>query len=175
MSSRVFVAVMVLALGSLPARAADRIEKAGTVLQIALPVAASVLTIGHRDAAGALQLAISIGVSEAITLGLKHAVNETRPNGGNFSFPSGHTSLSFTSAEFMRRRYGWAFGAPAYAVAAFVGYSRVESRQHYAHDVIAGAGIGFLSSSLFTKKFRGMTVSATGDSKSFRITMTRRW
>ena len=51
----------------------------------------------------------------------------------------------------MRERYGWGYGVPAYALASFVGYSRVESRQHYAPDVIAGAAIGILSSCLFTR------------------------
>ncbi len=37
---------------------------------------------------------------------------------------------------------------PAYAAASFVAYSRVESREHYPHDVVAGAGIGILPGGL---------------------------
>ena len=172
---RVFAAILLVALGSAPVRAADRIETAGTALQFALPAAAAALTLGHHDATGALQLAISIGVSEAATLGLKYSINETRPNGGHRSFPSGHTSLAFASAEFMRRRYGWAWGAPAYGLAAFVGYSRVESHQHYTHDVLAGAAIGILSTHFFTKPYKNWTASAAGDSRSFRIAVARSW
>ncbi|SDZ06263.1 hypothetical protein [Nitrosomonas sp. Nm33] len=42
----------------------------------------------------------------------------------------------------MRKRYGWKYGMPVYAVALFVAYSRVEPEQHHAHDVVAGAAIG---------------------------------
>ncbi len=45
----------------------------------------------------------------------------------------------------MRKRYGWDYGIPAYAAASFVGYSRVESGKHYAHDVVAGAAIGIIA------------------------------
>jgi membrane-associated phospholipid phosphatase len=55
----------------------------------------------------------------------------------------------------MRKRYGWEYGAPAYATASFVAYSRVESRKHYPHDMLAGAGIGILSSYIFTKPYKG--------------------
>ncbi len=164
-----------VAMGTTPVCAADRIETAGTVLQFALPAAAAVLTACHRDFAGTRQLAVSIGVTFGVTLALKHVIDETRPNGGHLSFPSGHTSLSFSSAEFVRGRYGWSAGAPAYALAAFVGYSRVESHQHYVHDVLGGAGIGILSSLVFTKPYKRWTASVTGDTRNFSITLTRTW
>jgi len=82
-----------------------------------------------------LQLAESIGVTLGVTYSLKYAVDETRPNGGNQSFPSAHTSISFSAAEFMRKRLWLEYGIPAYALASFVAYSRVEAREHYAHDV----------------------------------------
>ncbi len=42
-------------------------------------------------------------------------------------------SISFASAEFVRNRYGWRYGLPAYVLASFVAYSRVEANQHYTH------------------------------------------
>jgi membrane-associated phospholipid phosphatase len=175
MCGRVSVAVLVMALGSVSVRAADPIQTAGTVLQLVLPATAAALTIGHRDAAGTGQLAMSLGVSESLTLALKYSINETRPNGGHLSFPSGHTSLSFASAEFMRRRYGWTVGAPAYAFAAFVGYSRIESHEHYVHDVLAGAAVGIISSHVFTKPYKKWTASATGDARNFKLALARSW
>ena len=172
---RVSIAVLVVALGSVSARAADPIQTAGTVLQLLLPATAAALTIGRRDAVGTGQLAMSLGVSEGLTLALKYSINETRPNGGHLSFPSGHTSLSFASAEFMRRRYGWTFGAPAYAIAVFVGYSRVESHEHYVHDVLAGAAVGIISSRVFTKPYKHWTASAAGDARNLRLTLVRSW
>jgi membrane-associated phospholipid phosphatase len=145
------------------------------VLNVVLPAAAAVATIGHHDGAGAKQLAVSLGVTWGLTFVLKRATNETRPNGGNYSFPSGHSSSSFASAEFMRRRYGWKWGAPAYAAAAFVAYSRVESRMHYTHDVIAGAAIGVASSFIFTKPHKNWTATVSGDTRGAQFTFTRVW
>ena len=69
------------------------------------------------------------------------------PNGGPRSFPSGHTSIAFSGAEFIRKEYGWRWAAAAYAAAGFVGWSRAwnRSQQHYVHDVLAGAALGILA------------------------------
>ena len=125
-----------------PAYAGSDIQRAGDVLTFVLPAAAGGLVLGNKDKAGALQFAESAALALGATFLLKYTVQEKRPNGqDNLSLPSAHTSVSFTSAEFIRKRYGWQFGIPAYAAASFVAYSRVESRDHFAHDVIAGAAI----------------------------------
>lgn len=136
------------------ATAADNVKSAGDILQFVLPAAAAGMGLGYWDKQGALEFGESAGVTLGATYGLKYAVNERRPNGGNQSFPSAHTSISVASAEFMRKRYGWEYGIPAYALAGFVGYSRVEAREHYPHDVVAGAAIGFASSFIFTKPYK---------------------
>lgn len=82
---------------------------------------------------------------ELTTYSLKFAVPEQRPNGGQQSFPSGHTASAFMGAEFIRKEYGWGWGTPAYLAASYVGWSRVASDNHWTHDVIAGAAIGILS------------------------------
>ena len=156
-------------------RAADRIEAAGDVLTIALPVAAASLTLGFKDGQGAVQLGESAVLSLGVTYGLKFTIDAKRPNGGNESFPSTHTSISFTSAEFMRKRYGWAYGIPAYAAATFVAYSRVESDQHYTRDVIAGAVIGIGSSYLFTQPYKGWHIQPDVDHSYYRIRFSHNW
>lgn len=165
----VIAIAQVAAIDCCSLHASDRIQAAGDVLQFALPAAAAGLTLGHWDGEGALQLSESLGVTLGATYGLKYTLEERRPNGGTQSFPSAHSSVAFASAEFMRKRYGWAYGAPAYAAASFVAYSRVEARDHYVHDVVAGAGIGILSSYLFTKPYHGWQVSVDGDSKGFDV------
>lgn len=91
-------------------------------------------------------LGLALFRAGAVTYGLKYAVTEERPDGsGDDSFPSGHTSISFAGAEFIRKQYGWGWGAPAYAAASYVGWSRVETQDHWAHDVAIGALIGVLS------------------------------
>ena len=67
------------------------------------------------------------------------------------------------------------YGVPAYAAASFVAYSRVESREHYPRDVVAGAGIGILSSYIFTKPYKGWNASLEGDTKSFALRLNRRF
>jgi PAP2 superfamily len=91
-------------------------------------------------------LALALGRAGVATYGLKYSVQERRPNGeDDSSFPSGHTAISFAGAEFIRKEYGWRWGVPAYAAASFVGWSRVETKDHWWHDVAAGGAIGILS------------------------------
>src|SRR5438045_4858476 len=168
-----FAIVAVIALDFCVLSAADGIQTAGDVLQFVLPATAGGLTLGYRDGQGALQLGESLGVTLGVTYALKYSIDERRPNGGSQSFPSGHSSISFSAAEFMRKRYGWEYGVPAYAAASFVAYSRVESREHYPRDVVAGAGIGILSSYIFTKPYKGWNVSVEGDTKSVGIRLSR--
>lgn len=157
------------------ARAGDSIQSAGDILQLVLPATAGALTLGYRDWTGSLEFGESTALSMGVTYGLKYSIHETRPNGGSESFPSGHSSISFTAAEFLRKRYGWEYGLPAYAAACFVGYSRVEARAHYPHDVVAGAAIGILSSYMFTRPYEGWYFRLEGDSTYIGLRFSRSW
>ena len=153
--------------------AADEIHTAGDILLGVLPSAAAGLALGHRDGQGALQLGASLAVTLDVTVGLKLGIHAERPNGGEESFPSGHTSISFSAAEFVRKRYGWGYGGPAYAAAAFVAYSRVEAREHHPQDVVAGAVIGILTSYIFTEPYKGWHVGVEGGRTSFGVRLSR--
>jgi membrane-associated phospholipid phosphatase len=155
--------------------AAGSIETAGDVLAIALPAAAAGLTLAFRDSQGALSLGKSAALALGVTYGLKWTIDEKRPNGANQSFPSAHASLPFASAEFVRRRYGWDYGIPAYVAAVLVAYSRVEAKQHYTHDVIAGAAIGIGSSYLITQPYKGWRIQPAADHRYYGIRLTRAW
>jgi len=178
---RAAVAVFVLAgfLFDAPIRsgvlAGDGIERAGDVLQLVLPAAGVGLALGHRDFTGVVQLGTSTVLTLGVTYTLKYAVNAKRPNGGRHSFPSGHTSVSFCSSEFIRRRYGWIFGIPVYAIAGLVGYSRIEAGRHYARDVIAGAAIGIVSSRFLVRPYRGWRVRAEAGEGCWGIRLDRSW
>jgi len=155
--------------------AGDRIELAGDIFQYILPATAAGLTLGYKDGDGALEFGESAALTLGVTYGLKYSIDEKRPNGGRHSFPSGHSSISFSSAEFMRERYGWEYGIPAYAAASFVAYSRVEAREHHPHDVIAGASIGILSSYIFTRRYKGWDIELESGSKYYGITLSHAW
>jgi membrane-associated phospholipid phosphatase len=154
---------------------AGTIENAGNILQLVLPGAAAGLTLAYRDGQGAFEFGESAGVTLGVTYALKYSINERRPNGGNESFPSGHASISFAAAEFMRKRYGWEYGIPAYATATFVAYSRVEARQHHTYDVVGGAAIGIASSFIFTKPYKGWLIEALADGKHYGLKFSRSW
>jgi len=82
-----------------------------------------------------------------------------------FISQTGHSSTTFAAAEFLRKRYGWGYGIPAYALATFTAYSRVESKNHFIPDVAAGAALGIISSYIFTKPFHGVTVTPVTDGR----------
>ncbi len=119
---------------------ASGVERAGDVLQVAIPTLAFAGTIAFRDSEGTAQFLRSFLANIAATGALKGAIARERPDGSNDnSFPSGHTSAAFQGASFIHLRYGWARGLPAYAGATFVGFSRVYADKHYVSDVVAGA------------------------------------
>ena len=157
------------------------IETSGDILQFVLPTLALGTTVGHRnendgrlwDRRGSIEFGESVGVTLATTYALKYGLNTTRPNGGKHSMPSGHTSISFSSAEFLRKRYGWEWGIPTYAAATWVAYSRVESRQHHPEDVVVGAAIGMLSSFFLTRPYHGWEAEITGGNRSIGFQLSR--
>ena len=81
-------------------------------------------------------------VSGIITQTIKVSARRMRPNGGHYSFPSGHASATFATASVLQRRFGWKIGIPAYALGGYVAASRLQDNQHYLSDVIFGAAIG---------------------------------
>ena len=76
----------------------------------------------------------------------KYTVDRTRPNGDPRSFPSGHTSASFATAQVFQEHYGWKVGLPMYAAATYVAGERVTNNKHWASDVVFGAAVGQESS-----------------------------
>ena len=78
-----------------------------------------------------------------ITELMKRSFGRVRTNGGCCkSFPSGHTSHSFTVATIANELYGKEVGIAAYCLAALVATSRIHDNKHYLSDVIFGAGLG---------------------------------
>lgn len=121
--------------------AKDALTTYGDIAQIGIPLTAGAISLYKGDKEGFIQLAEGALYTVIATQGLKYTINAERPNGGDHSFPSGHTAAATQGAAYLQFRYGAAYGVPAYAAAALVGYSRVEGEYHHWRDVIAGMAL----------------------------------
>jgi len=158
----------VLAVGGLMAAALHRVDQPTTTMlsgsneglyssgetigsaRLQFGSALAVLAVGRLTgspkltAVGADLVSANI-VAQTLTTGIKIAARRTRPDGTEFSFPSGHTSVSFATATVLQRHFGWKGGVPAYAMASFVAASRIHEKRHFLSDVTFGAAVGIAS------------------------------
>ncbi len=121
------------------------------VTPAAITVGLKALGVPSRSSWGRLALssALSAGMMATVVNGLKYSTHQTRPDGTDTrSFPSGHTATAFTTATILSKEYGhlspWV-SVGAYAVATTTGLMRIANNKHWLSDVMAGAGIGILS------------------------------
>jgi membrane-associated phospholipid phosphatase len=128
-------------------------ELSGDIVTALLPLTAYGIAHFKDDGEGEFQFLRSHAASLVLNSALRLAFNQTswgeRPNGSPYGFPSGHTAFVVTSAAFLQDRYGWKYGAPAYAAAAYVSWVRVDTDHHRWRDVIAGAALSYGVSKLF--------------------------
>jgi PAP2 superfamily len=102
----------------------------------------------------ALFIAEAAAFTTIITFSMKEAFDRPRPaehdmaiialkDAQNGSFPSGHTSIAFSTATSLSIIHPkWYVIVPAYTWASLVGYSRIYLGVHYPTDIIAGAFVG---------------------------------
>lgn len=95
---------------------------------------------------------ITTAISTTVVTDLKKWTHRLRPNGSSYSsFPSGHTATAFAAAELLNQELKgtspW-IGYAGYAVATATGVLRMYNNMHWVSDVVAGAGIGILSTKL---------------------------
>lgn len=96
-------------------------------------------------------------VTQSMTAAIKLSVGRTRPDGTMYSFPSGHSSVTFATAAVLQRNLGWKVGIPAYGLATYVAASRIHDKRHFLSDVTFGAALGIVAG-------RAVTVGS-GDAK----------
>jgi len=96
-------------------------------------------------------------VTQSMTAAIKLSVGRTRPDGTMYSFPSGHSSVTFATATVLQRNLGWKVGIPAYGLATYVAASRIHDKRHFLSDVTFGAALGIVAG-------RAVTVGS-GDAK----------
>jgi len=75
---------------------------------------------------------------------LKVMCRTRSPNGDALGWPSGHTSSSFVVATVINETYGPLLGIPLFAFAGYVGYERIDARNHDFSDVISGMIMGIV-------------------------------
>jgi len=84
-------------------------------------------------------------MTQVMTATVKLSVGRTRPDGTQYSFPSGHSATTFATATVLQRNLGWKVGVPAYGLATYVAASRVQDKRHFLSDVTFGAAIGLVA------------------------------
>ncbi len=100
--------------------------------------------------------------SSLMTTILKYSIRERRPDhSARNSFPSGHSTTIFAFAGIIGIEHEWYYAVPAYALGAFVGYSRLNDNKHYLADVIAGGAIGIAYAYGVSKVQQNKNVSAS--------------
>ena len=106
----------------------------------------------HSTLNQALLFGLTYTINNTLTSNLKQLTHVERPNGASFdSFPSQHTSAAFSAATLLHKEYGersgW-YSVGGYTVAAATGGLRIAKDNHWLSDVMAGAGVGMLSTEL---------------------------
>jgi PAP2 superfamily len=103
----------------------------------------------HKFVGRTVILTMSSILSAQLVTALKHGTHQLRPDGSTYnSFPSGHTTTAFIGAELMNQEFGWRspwYSVAGYGMATTTAALRVMNNRHWLSDVIAGAGIGMLS------------------------------
>jgi PAP2 superfamily len=135
----------------------DAGEQLGRPYVIA-PMALALYGIGHlghhqRFRDGTYDIAEVTLVEAAYSTAIKYVTRRERPDGSNkLSFPSGHACNAFAWATVGAHYYGWKLGVPGYALASLVGISRLEKNVHHLSDVLAGAGLGYITARSVIRK-----------------------
>ncbi len=129
-------------------------ERSTDLLCLAPSAAGLCAAWANDDMKGVVQLGLSSVTTIAANYALEAMVKKDRPDGsGHHAFPSTHTAAAFDGATFLMRRYGWKWGAPAYAVSAYVAWGRVHADKHDWWDVIGGAALGSGCALIYTRQF----------------------
>ena len=82
-----------------------------------------------------------------------------------YSFPSGHSAVTFAAATVLQQHLGWKAAVPTYLVASYVAMSRLHDNRHFASDVVAGAAEGIIIGRSVTwhgRNFYGTPMLGTG-------------
>lgn len=120
-----------------------KLEKIGDLLQYFVPWMALLAVALFGTQEGAWMWLYGSATVVGVTSVMKALFNKTalgvRPNGGEHSFPSGHTSGAFSGAAFVLWYFGWMWALIPLGLAILTGLSRVLAKKHWVRDTIVGA------------------------------------
>jgi membrane-associated phospholipid phosphatase len=135
-----------------PAMASDKFwQTYADIGAIGIPAAAGAITLARDDRPGLLQLGLTGGSSLLVTTALKHGIDSTRPNGGDHSFPSGHSAIAAGFAAALAWKYPR--GRIYFIVFAVMAASqRIVSLAHFPSDACFGAALGLIGASFFLRR-----------------------
>ncbi|BDU68950.1 hypothetical protein GETHOR_10510 [Geothrix oryzae] len=139
-------------------RAAKNVQKFGGTPSVLIAGGTYLAGVAFKDPevrATGIDTMVTMGLAQLLlTIPLKTVAGRSRPNegkgthdfhplNGGASFPSGHTTQAFALASVISEHADrpWVSGL-SYGLAGLVGLSRVEQRQHFLSDVVAGGLIG---------------------------------
>jgi membrane-associated phospholipid phosphatase len=129
----------------------------------------------HSATDMALLYALSNVVNGAMVHGTRLVAPRKRPDGSKRpSFPSGHASTAFVAAEFLHQEYNdrsvW-LSVGGYGMASLIGVARIGKNRHWVSDVVAGAGMGILSTQLvyWAYPYLQQAIGSAGKKKTVAI------
>ncbi|MDR0676639.1 MAG: phosphatase PAP2 family protein [Elusimicrobiota bacterium] len=112
--------------------------------------------------------------------GLQEVIDEKRPDyklgDKKDSFPSGHAAAAFQSATFIHEKYGFKYAIFNYIMAIYVGYSRVEAKRHYWHDIGGAFVWSYIMAKIFVSKkdkSLSLSLSPTLDQREYIVSVTK--
>lgn len=128
------------------------------ILPAAIPASVYVLNwCGVHGKHNFIDRSVILGSASIVGLGTSYLlknqiISRKRPDHSeNNSFPSLHTTAAFIGAEFLYQEFKeksiW-YGITGYGLATCTGFLRMYNNKHWLSDVLAGAGIGILSTKL---------------------------
>src|SRR6185437_6812498 len=137
----------------------DNVTNAGTIALAGVPASLYLWGVLHsKDRLREMGLLTGEGLVNSFIVdeAVKSALGRVRPavadgkghffqQFGNPSFPSDHSTLSWTAASVIAHEYpGWLSQFLAYGTAGAVSIARVTARKHFPSDVVVGAALGWM-------------------------------
>lgn len=120
-------------------------------------------------------LVISGAIAYTTTTVVKGVVDKHRPNERDYkSFPSGHSTIAFAGAEVINQEYGhlspW-YSIAGYTIASATSVLRIYNNEHWFSDVVAGGGVGILSTKVAYLLYPSLKRLVGGHNNKIQYTM----